>query len=128
MLGLIFQFILIAAFPAIFVGCAAAFSWQQLGKKWLFVAVGLVILYVTYVAVFYLLPSATAGYTVMEAGQASNGAKTYSVATHKGELNPSFISQYVWQLLLFTMLAIPSLWFLVKALLSKHHEGSMVTF
>lgn len=114
MFGFLVQAIVIVALPAMFVGGAAVFSWQQLSRPWLFVVLGLVVLYAAYVAIFYLLPSEAVGYTVMETGQATDSAKSYSVATHKGELNPSFIGQYIRHLLLLTVLAIPSLWFLIK--------------
>lgn len=119
MFGLLVQFVLIAALPAIFVGGAAAFSWQQLSRPWLFVVSALVVLYVAYVAIFYLLPSQAVGYTVLETGQTTDGAKSYGVATHTGELNPSFVGQYVWQILLFIVLAVPSLWFLVRFFAGK---------
>jgi len=119
MAGFLFQFALIAALPAIFVGGAAAFFWREIGRPWLFVILALVVLYAVYVAIFYLLPSQAMGYTVIETGLTVGGAKNYDVATHEGELNPSFMGQYVWQLLLFTVLAIPVLWFLLKFFVGK---------
>lgn len=114
MFGFLIQTIFIVALPAMFVGGAAVMYWQQLGRPWLFVVLGLVVLYAAYVAIFYLLPSQAVEYTVMETGQAIDGAKNYSVANHKGEVNPSFIGPYMWHLLIFTVLAIPTLWFSVK--------------
>lgn len=114
MFGFFIQTIFIVALPAMFVGCAAILSWPQIGRPWLFVVLSLVVLYAVYVAIFYLLPSQAVGYTVVEAGQAIDGAKNYSVADHKGEVNPSFIGPYLWHLLAFTVLAIPTLWFSVK--------------
>jgi len=108
------QTIFIAALPALFVGGAAVLSWQQFGRPWLFVVLSLVVLYAVYVAIFYLLPSQAVGYTVMETGQTIDGAKNYSVANHKGELNPSFIGPYMRHLLIFTVLAVPILWISVK--------------
>lgn len=114
MFGFLIQTIFIVSLPAMFVGGAAILSWSQIGRPWLFVAFSLLVLYAAYVAIFYLLPSQAAGYTVVETGQALDGAKNFSVADHKGEVNPSFIGPYIWHLLTFTVLAIPTLWFSVK--------------
>jgi hypothetical protein len=119
MFGFLIQTIFIVALPAMFVGGAAILSWPQIGRPRVFVAFGLVVLYAAYVAIFYLLPSQAAGYTVVETGQALDGAKNYSVADHKGEVNPSFIGPYMWHLLTFTVLAIPTLWFSVKLFAGK---------
>jgi hypothetical protein len=114
MFGFLIQTIFIVAFPAVLVGGAAVMYWQQLGRPWLFVVLCLVVLYATYIAIFYLLPSQVVGYTLMETGQAIDGAKRYSVANHKGEVDPSFIGPYLWHLAIFTVLAIPALWFAVR--------------
>lgn len=119
MFGFLIQIIFIIALPALFVGGTAVLCWQQIGRPWLFIVISLVVLYLAYVATFYLLPSQVVGYTVVEAGQGVDGTKSYSVADHKGDVSPSFIGSYMWQLLTFTVLAIPILWFSVKLFAGK---------
>jgi hypothetical protein len=114
MFGFLIQTIFIVLLPAMFVGGAAILSWPQIGRPWLFVAFSLVILYAAYVAIFYWMQSQVVGYSVVETGQALDGAKNYSVADHNGEVSPSFMGPYMWHLLAFTVLAIPTLWFSVK--------------
>ena len=118
MSAFLIQIAFIAALPAIFVGSAAALSWQQLGKPWLFVCLALIVFYAAYVVIFYLWPSQTIGYTLITK-QPIDGAKNYTVASHNGHVNPSFIGQYMGQLLLFSVLAIPALWFLAKFFTGK---------
>jgi hypothetical protein len=118
MQSFLIQIAFIAALPVLFVGGAAALSWQQLSKPWLFIMLALVVLYVTYFAIFYFWPSQVIGYTLIT-GQTTDGAKNYDVASHNGQVDPLFIGQYLWQLLLFSILAIPALWLLVKSFPGK---------
>ncbi|MDZ7938546.1 MAG: hypothetical protein U5M53_09810 [Rhodoferax sp.] len=87
MSGFLIQIAFLAALPAIFVGGAAALSWQQLGKPWIFVCLALIVFYAAYVVIFYLWPSQTIGYTLITK-QPIDGAKNYTVASHNGEVNP----------------------------------------
>lgn len=114
-----FQFIFIAAFPTFFVGAASLISWQHLSKPWLFAVLATVILYAVYVMIFYLLPSRAMGFTLVENGQTLEGVKSYAIANEKGEVLPPIIGQYIWHLLLFGAVAVPSLWFSVKLLAVK---------
>lgn len=118
MLSFLIQFAFIAGLPAIFVGGAAALSWQQLGKPWLFVILALMVLYATYFAVFYFWPTQVIGYTLITP-QPIDGAKNYTVTSHDGQVEPSLVGIYIWQLLLFSILAVPVLWSLAKSLHGK---------
>jgi hypothetical protein len=118
-MSIMIQFVFIAALPTLFVGAASLLSWHQLSKPWLFVVLSTVILYLVYVMIFYLLPSRAMGFTLVENGPALDGVKSYNIANEKGDVPPSIIGQYIWHLLLFGAVAIPSLWFSVKLLAVK---------
>jgi hypothetical protein len=111
--------IFIAALPALFVGSSAVFYWSQLAKPWLFVALGLVLLYIIYVAVFYILPSQIVTYSFIESGQTIDEVKNYETADQTSNANASELFLYAWHLLIFVILAIPVLWFLFKLFATK---------
>jgi hypothetical protein len=119
MLAFWIETIFIAAFPALFVGSSAVFYWSQLAKPWLFVALGLVVLYIIYVAIFYILPSQIVTYSFVESGQTIDGVKNYKTVDQNGNANSSELTFYAKHLLIFVILAIPSLWFLFKLFASK---------
>jgi hypothetical protein len=111
--------IFIAAFPALFVSSSAIFYWSQLTKPWLFVALGLVVLYIIYVAIFYILPSHIEYTSFVESGQAIDEVKNYKSVDQKGNTNSSQLFLYAKHLLIFAILAIPVLWFLFKLFATK---------
>ncbi len=123
MFSFLFQLIFIVALPAVFVGSTTVLAWARIGKPWLFVLLGLAILYPTYVAIFYLLPSESVGYMLVETGRGQVGPKSYGVADLLSDLNPLYIGVCIRPLLAFTVLAIPMLRLLVNWVAGRNsHE------
>jgi hypothetical protein len=119
MLAFWIETIFIAALPALFVGSSAVFYWPQLAKPWLFVAFGLVALYLIYVAIFYILPSQIEYISFVESEQAIDEVKNYKTVDQNGNANSSQLFLYAKHLLIFAILAIPVLWSLLKLFATK---------
>ena len=113
------QLIFIAVLPALFAGAAGLLYWNQFDRPWAFLLVGVVGLYAAYVAIFSLLPSHPVGFMLQANEQSSSVAKTYDVTTIGGLSVLPIVGAYGWHLLLFLLVAVPSLWVLVKFFPSK---------
>lgn len=102
--------------PALFVGIAGSVAWSQLTRPWLFVVLCLLVLYVLYLAMFYFAAPVTV--VSMDLFVQANDLQARADRTFTTDLESNvwfpLLRAYRQPILLFSVAALPTLWFAVK--------------
>jgi hypothetical protein len=111
MFGLYLEAIALIALPAIYAGGVAAFVWSGLGKPWLFFVFSVLSLYLLYMLVLYVTePRGSYFLETPKQGGATEQASQMMLV---------FLGPYIRSMLIFSVLALPLLWLLVKLFRSQ---------
>ena len=109
MISLVLEAILLVALPGLYaLGVSWAF-WSVVAKPWLFALSSAVSLYVLYFAVLYFGAPRGGGFFLEAPSQDESSHQIALV----------FLGPYIKPMLLFSVLAVPLLWLLVKAFRSQ---------
>ena len=117
MVSLYAQLFLLATLPALFALGGAALGWQSVARPWLYLLTALVVLYVFYAAVMYFLDPALGrgvGYVVSASPSPQAGDEKYILQNTRGEELEYFLSEYAKRMVVFAVLAVPTLFGLFK--------------
>lgn len=85
--------------PLVVAAISSAIMWRSLGKPWLFFVILLVMFYTLYISIIYLTPDTTKTFL-----SATNNEKSVSAPQFY------FLSQYIKQMVIFTVLSVPFVW------------------
>lgn len=102
--------------PALFVGIAGLVAWPKLPRPWLFIVLCLLVLYALYLAMFYF--AAPVSVVSMDSFVPANDLQTRAGGTSTADQESNvwflFLRAYRQPILLFSVVALPTLWLAVK--------------
>ncbi len=107
MISLFLEAALVVGLPGIYA-CGVSWAlWSGVAKPWLFASACVVSLYILYILVLYFGAPRSGGYFLEVPKQNLSGEPLNQFAL-------VFLSAYIKPMLLFSVLAVPLLWLLIK--------------
>ena len=110
------QWFVVLALPLVYASVASLLMWKIVERPWLFTVVTVVVLYGLYIAVGFMFSEKSQGYFI---GRTDSQAANASPATVEEIMSSDpikylIIRAYMTQFLVFSVLALPAIWYLKK--------------